>query len=87
MGGGVAADDSLGQLHLYLLADLLSLLVAADGEDVAVFQLLLAGSVPKLHGQQLLSHPARESPCRWTRQDQQQHRRGGKIQVTHATKP
>lgn len=60
---GSTQSDSLGQLHLDLLADLLPLLVAADGEDVAVLQLLLAGPVPKLHGQQLLPHPAREGPC------------------------
>lgn len=53
----------LSQLHLYLLPDLLALLVAADREDVAVLQLLLAGTVPKLHGQQLFPHPAREGPC------------------------
>lgn len=69
-GGGLMAgwcgstqSDSLGQLHLYLLADFLPLLVAADGEDVAVLQLLLAGPVPKLHSQQLLPHPAGEGPC------------------------
>lgn len=66
--GGRGADvkphaDLLRQLHLYLLSDLLSLLVTADGEDVAVLQLLLAGTVPKLHGQQLFPHPARERPC------------------------
>lgn len=54
---------SLGQLHLYLLADFLPLLVAADGEDVTVLQLLLAGPVAKLHSQQLLPHPAWEGPC------------------------
>lgn len=54
---------SLGQLHLDLLPDLLPLLVAADGEDVPVLQLLLAGSVPELHGQQLLPDPAGEGPC------------------------
>lgn len=53
---------SLGQLHLDLLPDLLPLLVAADGEDVSVLQLLLAGSVPELHGQQFLPDPAGEGP-------------------------
>lgn len=62
-GGGLIHTNLLSQLHLYLLPDLLSLLVAADGEDVAVLQLLLAGTVPKLHGQQLFPHPAREGPC------------------------
>lgn len=57
------SPHSLGQLHLDLLPDLLPLLVAADGEDVPVLQLLLAGSVPELHGQQLLPDPAGEGPC------------------------
>lgn len=61
---GSTHSDSLGQLHLYLLADFLPLLIAADGEDVAVLQLLLAGPVPKLHSQQLLLHSAWEGPCR-----------------------
>lgn len=62
-GGGGAHANLLGQLHFYLLPDLLALLIAADGEDVAVLQLLLAGTVPKLHGQQLLPHPTGEGPC------------------------
>lgn len=61
--GGSTQGNLLSQLHLYLLPDLLSLLVTADGEDVAVLQLLLAGTVPKLHGQQLFPHPAWERPC------------------------
>lgn len=69
VGGGVLMwiythDNLLSQLHLNLLPDLLPLLVAADGEDVAVLQLLLAGTVPELHGQQLFPHPAWEGPCR-----------------------
>lgn len=62
-GGGLIHTNLLRQLHLDLLPDLLALLVAADGEDVAVLQLLLAGTVPELHGQQLFPHPAREGPC------------------------
>lgn len=61
--GGDDHTNLLCQLHLYLLPDLLPLLVAAHGKDVAVLQLLLAGTVPKLHGQQLFPHPAREGPC------------------------
>lgn len=64
--GGCASTQSphsLGQLHLDLLPDLLPLLVAADGEDVPVLQLLLAGPVPELHGQQFLPDPAGEGPC------------------------
>lgn len=61
--GELIHANLLRQLHLDLLPDLLPLLVAADGEDVAVLQLLLAGTVPKLHGQQLFPHPAREGPC------------------------
>lgn len=57
------SPHSLGQLHLDLLPDLLPLLVAADGEDVPVLQLLLAGPVPELHGQQFLPDPAGEGPC------------------------
>lgn len=53
---------SLGQFHLDLLPDLLPLLVAAYWEDVSVLQLLLAGSVPELHGQQFLPDPAGECP-------------------------
>lgn len=59
----VVRPHSLGQLHLDLLPDLLPLLVAADGEDVAVLQLLLAGPVPELHGQQFFPDPAGEGPC------------------------
>lgn len=56
--------DSLGQLHLNLLSDLLPLLVAADREDVPLLQLLLTGSVPELDGQQFLPDPAGECPWR-----------------------
>lgn len=58
------SPHSLGQLHLNLLPDLLPLLVTADGKDVPVLQLLLAGSVAELHGQQLLPDPAGEGPWR-----------------------
>lgn len=60
--------DSLGQLHLNLLADFLAFLVTADWEDIAVLQLLLAGPVPKFHSQQLLPHPARQRSCSSTKE-------------------
>lgn len=44
----------LGELQFDLLPNLLPLLVRPPREDVTVLQLLLAGSVPQLHRQQLL---------------------------------
>lgn len=61
----------LGQLHLYLLSDLLSLLISPPGEDIPVLQLLLAWSVPQLHCQQLLLAFPRQCSCE-THQDEKQ---------------
>lgn len=55
--------DSLGQLHLYLLTNLLTFLVTAHWKYIAVLELLFAGSVPKLHSQQLFFHPAWQRTC------------------------
>lgn len=54
LGHQSAHAHLLGQLHLDLLSDLLSLLIGPPGEDVPVLQLLLARPVPQFHCQQLL---------------------------------
>lgn len=55
--------DLLGKFHFDLLTDLLSLLVTPRRKNVPVFQLLFAGTIPKLYSQQLLPHPPWQCAC------------------------
>ena len=50
----VSTRHLLGEFHLNLLPDLLPLFSRPPGEDIAVFQSLLAGPVPQFHCQELL---------------------------------
>lgn len=50
----VSTRHLLGEFHLNLLPDLLPLFGRPPGEDIAVFQFLLAGPVPQFHCQELL---------------------------------